>query len=354
MTNRQRMLAIFRGEPHDRVPFIQYQGLLPTQEVWETLGRDRVGLLRWSSACRVDHPNCRYEEERIEKGGRPGVRASLVTPKGTLFAESFEEPAYHTRATHEHFVKEIADYDILDAFLEDAVVTYDPEPYEKGLAELGEDGLPMVSTHRTAWQQLWVQWVGLEDLSWHFAENEDRVMRTVGLLNRIQRQIFDCICRLKPPFVDFPDNITAPTIGRANFERFCAPMYRELSARLAEFGSLAFCHMDGELKPLWDLIGESGLRGLDSFTPVPDNDTTVADAVRLWPEMRLFTNFPSSVHLMEPQQIREHARAILQQGGNTGRLEIQISENVPPGVWRKSVPVIVEEIEAFGTPRCFR
>ncbi len=34
-----------------------------------------------------------------------------------------------------------------------------------------------------------------------------------------------------------------------------------------------FVHMDGDLKPLWNAIGESRVGGLDSFSPTPDNDT---------------------------------------------------------------------------------
>ena len=40
----------------------------------------------------------------------------------------------------------------------------------------------------------------------------------------------------------------------------------------------------------------------------------------------------------------------LQQAGHTGRLQIQISENVPPGGWRKSYPEIVRAIRDFGKP----
>lgn len=354
MTNRDRILAILHGEPHDRVPFVQYDNLLPNQGVWDLIGRENVGRLRWCNPYRVEHPNCTWTETPVEKNGRPGAVITLGTPKGSLTAECFTEPTYGTRATHKHFVMELADYDVLDAFLEDTVVTPAPEIFQQQAAELGDDGLPMVSCQRTAWQQLWIQWAEAQDVACHFADDEDRVMRTVGLMQSIQRRVFDCICQVKPPFVDFPDNITAPMIGRDRFERFCMPMYRELSDRVAEFGSITFCHMDGDLKALWELIGKSGLSGLDSFSPPPDNDTSVADAIRVWPGMRLFMNFPSSVHLMPPDQIRERTREILSQGGDTGRLQIQLSENVPPTVWRTSLPVIAEEIRAFGTPGCFR
>jgi len=109
-------------------------------------------------------------------------------------------------------------------------------------------------------------------------------------------------------------------------------------------------HMDGDLKPLWQAIGESGVRGLDSLSPPPDNDTSAAEAASMWPEMRLFVNFPSSVHLASPERIYDQAGEILEQAGHTGRLQIQISENVPPGVWRKSFPQIVQAIRDFGRP----
>jgi hypothetical protein len=108
--------------------------------------------------------------------------------------------------------------------------------------------------------------------------------------------------------------------------------------------------MDGMLKPLWKEIARSRVGGLDSFTPAPDCDTTAKEAVTLWPEKRLWLNFPSSVHLASPAQIRATADEILADAGHTGRLQIQISENVPLDVWRTSFPIIVEAIEAFGKP----
>ena len=75
--------------------------------------------------------------------------------------------------------------------------------------------------------------------------------------------------------------------------------------------------------------------------------STVAQAISMWPEKRLFVNFPSSVHLRPYEQVRAEAEAILEAGGHTGRLEIQISENVPPFAWPTSLPAIADAIDAF-------
>ena len=62
------------------------------------------------------------------------------------------------------------------------------------------------------------------------------------------------------------------------------------------------------------------------------------------PEMRLCVYYPSSIHIALPETIRRTADSILDEAGHTGRLQIQISENVPPGVSRTSYPIIVDAI----------
>ncbi|NQU11497.1 hypothetical protein HQ590_11940, partial [bacterium] len=224
MTMKERILAVIRQQPHDRVPFAVYDGMVPRDEAWSLLGRNALGLIRWCHPYKVDTPTTRFEEILFEQNGTKGKRLILHTPRGTLAAVQYQDPVHGSWATHEHFVKELADYDIMDAHLADLTITPDPDLYHRDAAELGDDGLPMVSVFRNSWQFLWVQWVGAEDLACHFAEQEDRVMHSIGLIEGIQRRLFDCVAEIKPPFVDFPDNITAPMIGPDKFARFCVPM----------------------------------------------------------------------------------------------------------------------------------
>jgi hypothetical protein len=222
---------------------------------------------------------------------------------------------------------------------------------------VGDDGLPMAAVDRTPYQQLWIQWVSLEDLAWHMADYPDLVEECVQVMAGIQRRVYAAVCeclhRVPVPFVNVPDNITAPAIGPRYFEKYSVPLYRELADMLADRDIPVFVHMDGDLKPLWKLIGESGVRGLDSFSTPPDNDTSITDAVSMWPEMRLFANFPSSVHLAEPKTTYDQTIRMLTEAAGTGRLQIQVSENVPPGVWRTSYLQIVKAINDFG-PRSAR
>jgi hypothetical protein len=348
MTMRERMLAGLKGRPQDRVPFVQYSGIAaPNEEVWAHVGRGRVGLLQWCSVHRVETPNCRFESEDFERDAQRWRRTTLHTPAGSLFEERAFEEAYGSSSVRRHYVQEPRDYDVLIAYLRDGVVRDDYEGYRKVEAGLGDDGLPLPAVERTPYQQLWVQWAGLENLSFHFAECPEKVEEVIRLLAERARMIFEIAYRSPAPFIDFPDNITAPTIGPERFRRYCVPLYDELAAMLAERGACVFVHMDGYLKPLWEDIGKSGVRGIDSLSPVPDNDTAVGVARRLWPQMRLWVNFPSSCHLRGYQGARAVAERILEEDGRSGLLQIQISENVPKDAWRESYLAIADAIDAF-------
>ena len=215
---------------------------------------------------------------------------------------------------------------------------------------MGENGLAKAECERTPWQQLWIEWVGLEALSFHLIDFPDHVEHTIELLTNRQRQIFEIAYRSPAPYIDIPDNITAPAIGPARFRKYCVAAYDELGGMLAERGAPLFIHMDGLLKPLWQDIAESLVGGLDSFTPTPDCDTTMAEAVDLWPEKRLWVNFPSSIHISPPEQIQTTIDEILAITGNTGLLQVQISENVPLDKWQTSFPIIADAIKNYGTP----
>jgi len=355
MTMRQRILAVVQGREHDRVPFVMYDGILPKDEVQRALGRDRaggsrVGFMRWCRIHRLVAPHCRIESEDYVVGETPWQRNTLHTPRGSIYEERAYEPVYGSSNVRKHYVEEPADYDVFWAYLEDITVVEDMARFYEDAADLGEDGYPLAAVERTPYQQLWVQWTGLDNLGYHLADCPDRVARTVDLLHAQARETFEIAYRSPAAFIDFPDNITAPTIGPRRFREYCLPLYAELADMLDERGAVVYVHMDGDLKPLWEAIADSRVGGLDSFAPAPDNDTSVAEAVALWPDKRLWVNFPSSVHLQPVDRVRAQADEILAAAGHTGRLQIQISENVPPGVWRTSLPSIVEAIEGFGAP----
>jgi hypothetical protein len=348
MTLCDRLLAVLQGREPDRVPLIMYDDLFPRgmDEVRRAfLGR--IGLLRWSGVHRLETPHCRTETQEFYTNGNRWERTVLHTPAGSLYQEREFEPVYNSGSFRKRYVEEPQDYEVLWAYLEDGIVLPDYDRFYRDQARLGDEGLPLAAVERSPFQQLWVEWVDIDHLSWHMADCPDRVEKTISLLNQRARKIFDIVAQSPVPLIDFPDNITAPMIGLKRFMQYNVPLYNELADRMAERKVPVFVHMDGNLKPLWQAIASSRIGGLDSFSPTPDNDTSVAEAIAMWPEKRLFVNFPSSVHLRSYDEVRAEAERILEAGGHTGRLEIQFSENVPFFAWRNSFAAIADAVDEF-------
>jgi hypothetical protein len=362
MTMSDRMLAVIQGREHDRVPFAQYNirsdpdpsvilGLAaPNDEIWSVVGRGNMGILRWGRVHTVEYPSCSSTSERISANGLEGKRTVIHTPRGDLTEERYYEPAFAAPCIRQHFVRERKDYEILAFYLADCILHESIDDYLAVARQVGDDGVAQLWVGRTPFQQLWIEWVSIEDLAWHLVEYPDLVEECVSLMTRNLRALFEIIRAAPIPYAVFPDNITAPVIGERYFRRYCVPLYNELADVLAERNIPVLVHMDGALKPLWKAIGESKLGGLESFSPPPGNDTSAKEALAMWPNMRLLLNFPSPAHLGTPDEIYETASRILDEAGHSGRLQIQISENVPPGVWRKSFPAIVRAIADFGAP----
>jgi hypothetical protein len=327
-----------------------YDGIFPTEELINVLGRDSFGLMRWSQVHKEIHPHCHFDSQDYWVGETRWQRTTLYTPVGSIFEERAFESTLNSSSIRKHFLQEKKDYEILWYYLNDSILLKDYDRYHQDQDELGEMGVPLVAVERTPYQQLWIIWAGLDNLSFHMADDPEMIEKTLEMLAHRERMLFDIVYHSPAVFVDFPDNITADAIGPQRFMKYCVPFYNELAEMLSDRGSYVFVHMDGNLKPLWQAIAQSKVDGIDSFSPAPDNDTTIHEAVSLWPGKRLFVNFPSSVHLRPPSDIYAQAGEILEAAGHTRMLQIQISENVPPFVWRTSIPPIIQAIEDFGTP----
>lgn len=347
---RDRILAVVQGHQVDQIPFVLYEDIFPTAELVNALGKNNFGLMRWSQVHRIENPNCQIETKDFFVNNTRWQQNTIHTPIGSIYEERAFEPSLNSSSIRKHFLQEKKDYEVLWYYLSDSIILPDYERYYQDQADLGDLGVPLVAVERTPYQQLWIIWAGLDHLSYHWTDFPDYVEKTILLLTERERKLMEIARNSPAPFIDFPDNITADAIGPKRFIEYCVPFYDELAGMLADRNAFVFSHMDGNLKPLWRAIADSKLAGLDSFSPPPDNDTTVAQAVALWPEKRLFINFPSSLHLQPADQVYAEAMKILEAAGHTGRLQIQISENVPPFVWKTSLPQIIRAIQDFGPP----
>ena len=117
-----------------------------------------------------------------------------------------------------------------------------------------------------------------------------------------------------------------------------------VNSYLLPAGKLPVTHMDGILRQIAEDIGRTGLPVIEAFTPPPDGNLSVADARRLWPDKALWLNFPSSVHLSPPEEIKRVTAELVAQAGDGHGFAIGVTENSPATVGARSLHAIGEAL----------
>ena len=260
------------------------------------------------------------------------------------------QPDLGIMAQTERYVKTKQELEHLLFYLRDTRVRADLEAFERKTARYGDNGVLLVyACHKVPYQQMWIHYMDIIDLLQFEDECPDLLQACMDEHARIMYEQMEIVSRCVRSYpvdaVEFPDNLVSSMVGPERYDRYCLPFYRRMLDILAGTGVPLGTHSDGNLRGIYDNIAKTGFGFLESFSPPPDNDTPVAEALRMWPDMRLFVNFPSSVHLCDEETIAETARDILCQ--LDGRGWIQVSESLPPNRWKEAFPVLIKAIEGF-------
>jgi hypothetical protein len=163
------------------------------------------------------------------------------------------------------------------------------------------------------------------------------------------REVWNIVADSPAQFIWCPDNITGEMTGPPLFDKYCIPYYRELTDVMHRKGKRVLCHMDGMMRWLVDSVRETDLDVIEAFTPMPDGNLPLAQARKAWQDKAISINFPSSVHIAEPETIRNTTIQLLREAAPGNGFIIGVTENVPKSVGTRSLSVILEAINEYGT-----
>ena len=107
--------------------------------------------------------------------------------------------------------------------------------------------------------------------------------------------------------------------------------------------------MDGILANLKEVIGETAIDIIEAFTPPPTGNLSLKEVRSLWKDKVVWINFPSSIHMSSPEEIRAHTTNLLQEAAPGDRFLIGVTENVPENVLERSLRTISQTLQEKGT-----
>ena len=396
MTQRERLLAVLRGETPDRIPFIdrmeiwynakQRTGTMPPSflglslsEVHEKVG---MGELKFEDpyalrlrgvemACFFNDEHLLSEQDPIFSGfpaawappfvplDKAGItRIEFRTPVGAAsvswcLTESMIPTAVDPYL-EEHFVKEDNDLRVAEFILDRAefVAWFDRFYVED--AKLGCNGFLAPVTQRAPFQQLLLEYFGEVPLFYALSDIPAKVER---LLGQVDEHFVDTLVKLSEfdyPYVEFPDNLDGTMTNPKLFEEYCLPAYQRYTDILHGQGKCVGSHTDGDIKRLLGPLKESGLDVCESVSPFPLTTTTFDELWGSWGAAGPIMWGPIPSPLLEGNRegsvLYDYLDHLLETVGN-GRIILGISDMVVGENLVERLEYVAQKIEQFDPMR---
>jgi len=240
----------------------------------------------WAGQPRYEAPVELVEEQQGH------VRTSrLRTPLGELTQRSVYSPESCSLGITKHFVKTEEDLDVLLYAMERRTLApcdLDDWPQRRELWK-AHDGYPCIGLSRSPLAALFVEWAGVESATYLLMDCPEKVGRLLQMMESQEATVIEAVCRLAPPVVHFPDNLTSESLA-GFYDRYMAEPHRRRIDRLHAAGVRCAVHLDGTVRGLLPKLVRSGFDAIEALTPQPAGDVALeamrdlagSPAVILW------------------------------------------------------------------------
>ena len=341
MDIRERLEAFWSGQRPDQIPYTIYQNEwrhTADDSVWRELFQDGLAVTWHIPSVRWEARGVEYARDSFKENGKMLERRTVRTAVGEV-CETFIDGW-----RHDYFLETAEDYAVMtwvarhteispayDAFLETekAVLPY---------------GVALIGIGRTPLQTILVDYAGLENFAHHLFDLESEVMELYEALLERFRKTVELVAEGPGRFVSVLENFTAETLGPRRYKQLLLPVYQELFPVLQSAGKIVGTHYDGKLASCKDLVARAPIDLIESLTPPPEGDMTLAECRAAWPDKLLWSNINVACYDLPPKKLRELVLERVQQAAPDGRrLAFEVSEQYPAN-WSQSMSVVLEAL----------
>ncbi len=328
-----------RGEIPDKTPFTIYECMIPPCAVERELRNAGLCVVERRVGVVATHtPNVRHRSRNFTRDGAGHVEHVTETPLGEL--TSVERPAGFTSWHIEHMFKGPEDYKRLLFIIGDRRYETRYENHVRAQERWGGDAILRAGIGLTPLHEIMVHWMGLEMFAIEWDERRDEIEKLCNAMAAKHSELYPLIARSPAGHANYGGNEVPEVMGLERLRKFVIPLWNEAAAVFHEHGKQIGSHLDGNNR-LWAKdVAESGLDYVEAFTPSPDTDMTLSDALAAWPGKFLWINFPSSVHLRSIEEIERTTRELIEAARPGNRFIMGITEDIPEDRWQGNLQAI--------------
>jgi len=346
MNIRERLYAFWSGERPDQIPYTIYQWEwrhTADDPAWQAMFENGLGVTWHRPTFDVTHHNVEFDTQTHTENGAQILRRIQRTPVGEI--DAFWVDGWHTK----YWVETPQDYRVMAYIAEHTEFTPAYEAYTAFEAELlrraGAWSVVLPVIGRTPLQTILVDFVGLEKFGVHLFEHADEVQLLYDALLDNFRRIVEIVADGPGFYISNLENFTAETLGPHRYNQFLMPVYKECFAMLHDAGKIVGSHYDGRTKVCKNQIAEAPIDLIESLTPPPEGDQTLAECRAVWPNKLFWSNINVACYNLPPEELKATVLSRVEEAAPDGtKLAFEVSEQYPAN-WKDSIPVVLEALK---------
>jgi hypothetical protein len=371
MSIRERILAVFRGETPDLVPYMldlshwfyhKHRQPWDLSRSYEEPEREliayhkRVGagfyVPNLAAFYAVDYgDDVRAEVTKGVRDGAPEITWRLTTPRGAIERRRVWEERSYSWPISAWGVETQDDLRVLADAL--TARTYRPRwgRYQAWADAVGEDGVVYMLAGYSAMGQLLHYWMGVERVMYAIHDWPDTMREVIDRINENNLHLIDLLATSPAAIVIMGDNFSGDVQPPHFFAEWSRPYYVEAIRGLHAAGKAVAVHIDGRLRGALRMIGETGADCADAVTPKPMGDLSPRECrEEAGPQMILSGGVPPGLWLpaADAGSFASTVRAWLELKRHSSRLIANAGDQVPPGAEEQRVEIMRDLVERYG------
>ena len=371
MTMRERILAVYRGETPDVVPYMldlshwfYHKNRIPwdlsvayDKPESELIGyHKRAGagfyMPNLGSVYSVAYgDDVQAEVVKVVHDGVPEIVWRLTTPLGSIERRRMWEESSYSWAITRWGVQTEQDLRVLGYAL--ASRTYAPlwDRYHAWADEVGDMGVVYLSAGYSAMGHILNYWLGVSGAAYAAADWPMTLREVVDQINDNTLKLIDLHASSPAEIIIMGDNFSSDLQPPRYFARWSRPYYAEAIRRLHAAGKCVAVHIDGRLRGAIGMIQDAGADCGDAITPAPMGDLSPLECrEEAGPGFILSGGVPPTLWLPDvPREAFEKSvldwLALKRYGP---RLIANAGDQVPPHAAEDRIEIMRELVERHG------
>jgi len=339
MNIRENVMAVFRHEPPERIPWLTYDipyPMLPRGS-WERELRNMglgiivlTGFYATGNIYVTNIPNVEIKQRPTIQAKKTIAKTTYQTPVGSVSKKEDLSISPPNPWIIEYPIKNPSDYETVKFIFEDIVYEPNYESFTWIDKQVGGDGFVRANTGYSPFQNLMIKYLGYRKLFIDLYRQRKEVEDLLRVMEKKYLELVQIVADSPAEVIAIDGNINARVADPRLFERYLVPTYQKASEILHKRDKIIQVHMDGALRSLKDLIPKTGIDVVEAFTPPPLGDLTLEEARETWGhDLIIEATFPASVCLEGVEAIKRTTKDILRAVAPGDGFILSVTEDIP-------------------------